>query len=154
MASVYENLSRLGVVLPDAPKPVASYVPSVQTGNLLVISGQIPMVGGQLIAVGSVPGTVSVDDAQAAAQQCVLNGLAVAQDALDGDLTRVRRVVRLGVFVASDPGFTDQPIVANGASEIMQELFGDAGRHARAAVGSVGLPLGASVEVEMMLEVS
>ena len=89
----------------------------------------------------------------ACARQCVLNGLAVVNDALDGELDRVNRIVRLGVFVASCPGFTDQPLVANGASELLQDVFGDRGRHARAAVGSIGLPLNAPVEVEMIVEV-
>ncbi|MCA9296968.1 MAG: RidA family protein [Phycisphaerales bacterium] len=153
MTTVYDRLAGLGLTLPDAPKPVAAYVPFVRTGNLIVVSGQIPFQNGTLLAVGTVPGVVSLDNARAAARQCVLNGLAVVQDALDGDLGRVRRIVRLGVFVASDPGFTEQPKVANGASELLVEIFGESGRHARAAVGSIGLPLGSAVEVEMIVEV-
>jgi enamine deaminase RidA (YjgF/YER057c/UK114 family) len=153
MSSILDRLRDLGLELPEAPKPVASYVPCVRTGNLLFVSGQIPIRGGDLVASGPVPSRVSVETARLAAAQCLLNGLAVARDALDGDLGRIVRVVRLGVFVASDPGFNDQPVVANGASDLLVELLGEAGRHARAAVGSVALPLGAPVEVEMVLEV-
>ncbi len=154
MTTVADRLQALGIQLPDAPAPVASYVPAVRTGDLLVVSGQIPFRDGHLMASGPVPTAVSVDDAQAAARQCVLNALAVAAANLNGDLERIRRVVRVGVFVQSDPDFTDQPVVANGASDLLVELLGDAGRHARAAVGSIALPLGATVEVEMMLEVA
>jgi enamine deaminase RidA (YjgF/YER057c/UK114 family) len=153
MPTVNKRLDRLGLTLPAAPKPVAAYVPAVRTGNLVFISGQIPLRDGTLMAAGSVPSAVSVDLAARAARQCLLNGLAVLADALDGDLERVRRIVRLGVFVASDPGFTEQPRVANGASELLESIFGEAGRHARAAVGSVALPLGAPVELEMVVEV-
>jgi enamine deaminase RidA (YjgF/YER057c/UK114 family) len=153
MTTVYDRIAALGLTLPDAPKPVAAYVPFVRTGDLLFISGQIPFRDGTLVAVGSVPGVVSLEDARAASRQCVLNALAVVQDALEGDLRRVRRIVRLGVFIASDPGFTEQPKVANGASELLVELFGETGRHARAAVGSISLPLGSTVEVEMIVEV-
>ena len=139
--------------LPSAPKPVASYVPWVRSGNLLFISGQIPLVEGKLGKTGSVPGDISVKEAQEMAYRCVLNGLAVVKAALDGDLDRVRKIVRIGVYVASQPGFTDQPLVANGASDLLVEIFGEAGRHARAAVGAIALPLGAPVEVEMVVEV-
>lgn len=151
--TVAERLAELGLALPVAPTPVAAYVPSVRTGNLIVTAGQIPMADGALLAMGPVPSACSIEQAVAAARQCALNGLAVVAAELDGDLDRVKRIVRLGVFVASDPDFNGQPAVANGASELMLEIFGDAGRHARAAVGSVALPLGASVEVEMMVEV-
>lgn len=153
MGRIAVRLAELGLELPPAPAPVAAYVPSVRTGSLLIISGQIPIDGGALLATGPVPSVTSPDDATRAARRCVLNGLAVAAAALDGDLDRVARVVRVGAFVCSDPDFFGQPAVANGASELLVEIFGDAGRHARAAVGSVALPLGASVEVEMMLEV-
>ncbi len=153
MTTPKERLSDLGLTLPQAPKPAGAYVPSVRAGNLLYISGQIPFRDGQLLATGPVPSAVSIERAQDAACQCVLNALAVLAEAVEGDLDRVRRIVRLGVFVASDPTFTDQPKVANGASELLQDIFGDLGRHARAAVGSVALPLGATVEVEMIAEV-
>lgn len=145
------TLVRLGLELPPAPKPVAAYIPSRRVGNLLYVSGQIPMVGGQLLAQGTVPGQISIERAQECARRCVLNGLAVVKAAA-GDLKAVAQVVRVGCFVASEPGFHDQPKVANGASELLVEIFGDRGRHARAAVGSVALPLGAPVEVEFLFE--
>jgi enamine deaminase RidA (YjgF/YER057c/UK114 family) len=146
-------LARLGLSLPTPPKPVAAYIPWRRAGDLVFVSGQVPFAGGQLLAKGSVPGQVSVEQAQACARQCVLNGLAVVRDAA-GSLGRVRQVVRLGVFVCSEAGFFDQPKVANGASELLVEIFGEAGKHARAAVGSIALPLGAPVEVEMTVQVS
>jgi len=152
MSTVRQRLEDAGVTLPPAPKPIAAYVPAVRVGDLVFISGQIPMLDGSLVA-GPVPSVVGIEAAAAAARQCAVNALAVLADAVDGDLDRVRRIVRIGVFVASDPGFHDQPRVANGASELLVEVFGDAGRHVRAAVGSVGLPLGATVELEMLAEI-
>ncbi len=153
MSCVRERLVKLGLTLPAAPRPVAAYLPAVRSGNQVFVSGQLPLREGALVASGPVPSSAPLPLAREAARQCVLNGLAVLAEVLDGDLDRVRRFVRLGVFVASDPGFTDQPQVADGASELLRDLFGDAGRHARAAVGSVALPLGATVEVEMVVEV-
>ena len=153
MSTVRQRLADAGVILPPAPKPIAAYVPWVRAGDLVFVSGQIPMLDGALAAVGPVPSAVGVEAAAVAARQCVVNALAVLAEALDGDLDRVSQIVRLGVFVASDTGFHDQPRVANGASELLVEVFGPAGRHARAAVGSVGLPLGAAVEVELLAEV-
>ena len=151
---LHDNLAKLGLSLPQSPKAVAAYVPAVRTGNLVVVSGQLPLKDGQLIAVGSVPDPVSIDAAKEAAGQCALNALATLGTQIDNDFSRLTRVVRLGVFVASSPGFTDQHLVANGASELLAELLGEAGRHARAAVGVPSLPLGASVEVEAMFEVA
>lgn len=151
--SFEQQLESLGLSLPPAPKPVASYVPAVRSGNLVFVSGQLPMKDGQLLATGPVPSRCSLEAAQAAARQCVLNGLAVLGDQLGGDFSRVVRVVRVGAFVQSDDGWTEQPKVANGGSELLQQLFGDAGRHARAAVGTNALPLGASVEIELLVEV-
>ena len=153
MPRIDARLDELGIRLPDAPKPVAAYVPSVHAQGLIFVSGQIPLKEGSLMATGTVPSETAVDQAVSAARQCAINALAVLKSSLEGDLDRVRRIVRIGVFVASDPGFTDQPLVANGASELMLEVFGDAGRHARAAVGSVALPLNASVEVELVAQV-
>ena len=153
MSTVEQRLNYLGLTLPSAPKPVAAYVPAVRTGNLIYVSGQIPMSDGKLQFPGPIPSKVSVDQGQLAARQCVLNALAVIQQVTGVDLEDIRRVVRLGVFVCSDPGFAEQPKVANGASELLVEIFGDRGKHARAAVGSIALPLGASVEVEMIVEV-
>lgn len=148
-----QRLNTLGLTLPRAPKPVAAYVPAVRTGNLIFVSGQVPFADGKLLCTGSVPSAVSIDEARLAARQCVLNGLAVIVEVMNVPLDQIKRVVRLGVFVCSDAGFGDQPKVANGASELLQELFGENGRHARAAVGSIALPLNATVEVEMVVEV-
>lgn len=146
------RLAALGLTLPDPPKPVAAYIPCRRSGNLLYISGQVPILQGKLFATGAVPDPVTIDQARACAGQCVLNALSVIKAEV-GSLSAVRQVVRVGVFVCSLPGFTQQPQVANGASELLVEVFGEAGRHARAAVGSVALPLGAPVEVEMIVEV-
>ena len=153
MSTVEQHLKNLGLTIPAAPKPVAAYVPAVRAGNLVFVSGQIPMSDGRLIATGPVPSKASIEQAQQAARQCVLNALAVIQQVMEVDLEDIRRIVRLGVFVCSDPGFIEQPKVANGASELLVEVFGESGRHARAAVGSIALPLGATVEVEMLVEV-
>ncbi|MAB84173.1 MAG: LysR family transcriptional regulator [Phycisphaerae bacterium] len=153
MSRIHDRLEALRIQLPEAPKPVAAYVPSVQAGQLVYVSGQIPISDGSILAMGPVPSKTPVEQAIAAARQCGINALAVLNDHLEGDLDRISRIVRLGIFVASDPGFTDQPLVANGASELMLEVFGEAGRHARAAVGSVALPLDAAVEVELIVEV-
>ncbi|WP_437202437.1 RidA family protein [Planctomicrobium sp. SH664] len=151
--SVEATLEKLGYQLPEAAKPVAAYVPCVRTGNLIYVSGQLPRTAGGMLAVGPVPSQVSIEQAQEAAVQCVLHGLAVLKAELNGDLSRVRRVVRLGVFVQSDSGFGDQPIVGNGASEFVEKIFGESGKHARAAVGVNALPLNAAVEVEFIFEV-
>lgn len=140
-----EALDRLGLALPPVPKPVASYIPAKKIGNLIYVSGQLPMREGKLMCTGPVPSKVSLEEAQAAAKQCVLNGIAAAMS-----VGEVRGVVRVGVFVQSDDGFSDQPKVANGASDLLLELFGDNGRHARAAVGTNALPLDASVEAEFI----
>jgi enamine deaminase RidA (YjgF/YER057c/UK114 family) len=151
--SVADRLQELNISLPQVARPVASYVPAVQTGNLLVVSGQLPFENGAVLRPGKLGADVSVEDGQALARQCALNGLAVALQAL-GSLDRVRRVVRIGGFVASAPGFSQQPAVMNGASDLLVQVFGEAGRHARAAVGVNELPLGAAVEVEFMFEVA
>jgi enamine deaminase RidA (YjgF/YER057c/UK114 family) len=146
------RLAALGLSLPTPAKPVAAYVPTRRTGNLVFVSGQIPLKDGQLIAKGAVPGEVSLEVARQCAQQCCLNALAAIRAEV-GELSRVRQVVRVGVFVCSQAGFYDQPKVANGASELLEQVFGEAGKHARAAVGSIALPLGAPVEVELVVEV-
>jgi enamine deaminase RidA (YjgF/YER057c/UK114 family) len=147
-----ERLRDLGLELPPAPKPVGAYVPAVRTGNLLFVSGQLPMRGGELIVKGRLGDEVSIDQARECARQAALNALAaVAAEA--GGLDRVARVVRLVGYVASAPGFTDQAKVMNAASELVADVFGEAGRHARAAVGAAELPLGAPVELEMIVEV-
>jgi enamine deaminase RidA (YjgF/YER057c/UK114 family) len=151
--SATEVLRGLGLTLPPAPKPVAAYIPAVRTGNLLYISGQVPLADGQMVATGTVGAGVTLEQAQACARQCCLNGLAAAAGAV-GSIDAIVRVVRIGVFVAAPEGFTDHPKVANGASQLLVEIFGEAGRHARAAVGCSSLPLGAPVEVEFLFEVS
>lgn len=153
MTTPAQRLAELGITLPQPPKPVATYIPAVRTGSLVYISGQVPFRDGQVICIGPVPSAVSLETARDAARQCCLNALSILQEQCQGDLSRVRRIVRLGVFVCSDPGFTEQPKVANGASELLVDIFGEIGRHARAAVGSVALPLGATVEVEMIAEI-
>jgi enamine deaminase RidA (YjgF/YER057c/UK114 family) len=147
-----QRLASLNIGLPPVPGPFGAYVPARRSGNLLFIAGQLPMRDGKLLAVGTVPSRTSVDDAAAAARQCVINALAAAQTAL-ASIDDITGVVRVGVFVSSDAGFTAQPTVANGASTFLLDLFGDAGRHARAAVGVNALPLDASVEVEFVFEV-
>ncbi len=146
------NLARLGITLPTPAKPVAAYIPARRGGTLLYISGQIPIRDGALMATGTVPGTVSLEQARECARQCALNGLAAAKAEL-GSLSKIRHVVRVGCFVACENGFGDQPKVANAASELLVEVFGEAGRHARAAVGTNALPLNVPVEVEFLFEV-
>jgi enamine deaminase RidA (YjgF/YER057c/UK114 family) len=147
------RLHALGIELPPAQPPVATYVPFVVTGNLVVISGQLPMVAGKLGWTGKLGLGVSLEEGQMAARQCLLNVLAHLSTACDGELDRVARVVRLGGFIACSPDFTKHAQVMNGASDLAWEIFGDAGRHARATVGVPSLPLDAPVEVEAMIEI-
>ncbi len=153
MTTVLQRIHELGFTLPTPPNPVATYVPTIFCGNILLTSGQIPMVNGELRYKGPVPSAQPLEAAINAAEMCGLNTLAVASDALHGDLERISRVVQLRVFVASDLGFTDQSLVANGVSDMMVAIFGDAGKHVRVALGSIGLPLGATVEVEAAFEI-
>jgi enamine deaminase RidA (YjgF/YER057c/UK114 family) len=147
------RLRALGIVLPTPTPPVAAYVPTRRAGSLLVVSGQLPFQDGVLLATGIVGRGVDLATAQACARRCVVNALAAVRAAVKS-LDAVRGVVRVGVFVACVPEFTDHPRVANGASELLVEVFGEPGRHARAAVGAPSLPLNAPVEVDLMLEVS
>jgi enamine deaminase RidA (YjgF/YER057c/UK114 family) len=151
---VAARLKELNLALPDAPAPVANYVPAVRAGNVLYISGQIPLEGGKPQFIGKLGRELSVEQGQQAARLCALNVLAQARTALGGDLDRVVRCVRLGGFVNCMPEFTDQPQVVNGASDLFVAVLGDAGRHARAAVGVASLPRGVAVEVEAVFEVS
>ncbi len=153
MSSPEQRLADLGLSVPDVPKPVAAYVPSVRTGNYVLTSGQLPLQEGQLLHVGKVGGGVSEEEGHRCARQCALNALAAVKAEV-GDLGAVTRVVKVTVFVASTPHFTAQPQVANGASELLGEVFADAGQHARSAVGVAVLPMDAPVEVELMVEVS
>lgn len=152
MSLVESRLADLGLVLPEPAAPVASYVPAVEAAGLLHVSGQLPFVNGRL-ATGRLGENVSLEDGIEAAQACGIMILAQAKAAL-GSLERVVRVVKLGGFVNSTGDFTDQPRVVNGASDLMLAVFGEAGRHARSAVGVPALPLGAAVEVDAILQVS
>ncbi|TFV96984.1 RidA family protein [Orlajensenia leifsoniae] len=153
MSQVADRLTELGITLPAVAAPVAAYVPAMISGNLVFTSGQLPFTDGVLPATGKVgegEGLVSATDAKAYAATCILNALAAAESVI-GSLDRVTQVVKVTGFVASDPSFTGQPGVINGASELLGEIFGDAGKHARSAVGVAVLPLDAPVEVELVL---
>ena len=152
MSTPEERLAELGLAVPEVAKPVAVYIPAVRTGNYVFTSGQLPMKSGELMVTGKVGGEVTQDEAVACAQQCALNAIAAVKAEI-GDLSLVKRIVKVVAFVASTPDFTGQPLVANGASELFGKVFGDAGVHARSAVGVPVLPLDAPVEVEIMVEV-
>jgi enamine deaminase RidA (YjgF/YER057c/UK114 family) len=150
---VEKKLTNLGITLPTPASPIANYVPFVRTGNLLLISGQLCFgADGKLVAKGQLGGGVSIEEGQKAGRACAVNLLAQLRAAL-GDLDKVRRVVRLGGFINSTPGFTDGPKVMNGASDLMVEVFADKGRHARTTVGVAALPADAAIEVEGLFEV-
>jgi enamine deaminase RidA (YjgF/YER057c/UK114 family) len=153
MSTVEERLSELGLTVPEVVPPVAAYVPAVRDGNYIFTSGQLPMVEGKLPATGKVGAEVNADDAKELAAKCALNAIAAIKAEL-GDLEKVVRVVKVVGFVASDPSFTGQPGVINGASELLGKAFGDKGVHARSAVGVAALPLDAPVEVEVIVAVS
>lgn len=147
------RLKELGIALPSPAKPVANYVPYVSVGTLVVISGQVPLEGGQVKWKGLVGKDLSLEEGQRAARLCAINLLGQLREACGGDLDRVKRCVRLGVFVASADGFTDQPKVANGASDLMVEVFGEAGKHARTAIATNVLPLNCAAEVDGIFEI-
>jgi enamine deaminase RidA (YjgF/YER057c/UK114 family) len=151
VSAIEDRLTELGLKLPNVAKPVAAYVPAMVTGNLVFTAGQLPFVDGTLEATGKVGGAVSAEDAAKLARTCVLNALAAASSVI-GSLDRVTRVVKVVGFVASVPDFTGQPGVVNGASELLGEIFGEPGQHARSAVGVAVLPLDAPVEIELILE--
>ena len=152
--TIEKRLAELGLALPTPRSPIATYVPFVLSGKLLTVSGQICFgADGKMIAAGQLGGTVSVEDGQKAARACAINLLAQVKAAL-GDLDKVARVVRLNGFINSAPGFTDGPKVMNGASDLMVEVFGDKGRHARTTVGVSALPADAAIEVDGMFEVA
>jgi enamine deaminase RidA (YjgF/YER057c/UK114 family) len=153
MPTPEERLQELGVSLPAPATPVAAYVPCVRTGDLVYVSGQVPMVDGKPSHLGHLGDDVDLEAGRAAARTCAVNVLAALKAEL-GELSRVRRVVKVTGFVATTPGFTDSPKVINAASELFGDVFGDAGRHARAAVGVAALPLGVPVEVEAIVEVA
>jgi enamine deaminase RidA (YjgF/YER057c/UK114 family) len=149
---IEEIITQIGLKLPDAPKPVAAYIPAKQTGNLVFTAGQLPMVNGELISKGLLGQDVEIDEANKAARICTLNALAAIKGVI-GDLDRIKQIVRVVGYVASVPTFTQQPAVVNGASELLLEIFGENGKHARSAVGMAVLPLNASVEIELTVEV-
>ncbi|WP_433221631.1 RidA family protein [Microtetraspora malaysiensis] len=152
MTTPEKRIADLGLTLPEVVAPLAAYVPVVRTGDYVYTSGQLPMVGGKLAVTGKVGAEVSAEEAAAQARICALNALAAVKSVV-GDLSNVVRIVKVVAFVASAPGFTGQPQVANGASELLGEILGDAGKHARSAVGVAVLPMDAPVEVELIAEV-
>jgi enamine deaminase RidA (YjgF/YER057c/UK114 family) len=154
MGLIDKRLAELGIVLPTPAKPVATYVPWVRTGNLVFISGQGALKDGKIEYTGKVGDTLSMEDAIASARLTAINIVAHLRDACGGDLDRVKRVVKLLGFVNCTPTFGDQPKVINGASDLMVEVFGDKGRHARSAVGAPALPFNLSVEVEAIVEIA
>ena len=148
-----DRLAALGLALPPVAAPVAAYVPAVRSGPYVYTAGQLPLADGKLPRTGKVGAQVSVDEAAGLARTCALNALA-AVASVAGGLSAVTRIVKVTGFVASDPGFTSQPQVVNGASELLLEVFGEAGRHARSAVGTAALPFDSPVEIELIVEVS
>lgn len=156
MSAVESRLATLGITLPQAAAPVANYVPAVVSGSLLVISGQLALVEGKVQPAhrGKLGAGVSDEDGKAAARLCAINLLAQAKAALGGDLGRIRRCIRLGGFINATPDFASLPLIMNGASDLMVEALGDAGRHARTTVGVAQLPLDCAVEVEAMFEIA
>ncbi len=150
--NIEKKLEELGYTLSTPPKPLAAYVPVVKSGNLIFTAGQVPLIEGQLKYVGKVPTTISEDEAIKAAEICALNCLSVIKSEI-GDLDKLKRIVKVTVFVNSTDDYSKQPVIANGASEFFVKVFGDAGKHARSAVGVSSLPLNAPVEVEVIAEI-
>ena len=148
------RLKELGIVLPQAAAPAANYVPYVISGNLLYLSGQLPMENGKIGVTGHLGKDVDVAGGQRAAELCAINLLAQAKAALGGDLGRIKRLIKLNGFVASTPDFVEQHLVINGASNLLANVLGEAGKHARAAVGMAALPLNAAVEIDAILEIA
>jgi enamine deaminase RidA (YjgF/YER057c/UK114 family) len=149
--TINERLNALGIALPKAAAPAANYLPVMKSGNTLYTSGQLPLREGKLVHEGLLGRDLTVEQGQEAAKWCAINILAQAQSAL-GELEKIKRIIKISVFVASAPDFTEQHLVANGASDILAEVLGDAGRHARSAVGMASLPLNAPVEIEAIVE--
>lgn len=149
--TIDSRLKNLGISIPEAAAPAANYVPFAQSGSLLLTSGQLPLDGGKLVHTGRIGDELTVAHGQAAARACAINILAQAKAAL-GSLDRIKRIVKITVFVASTPDFVEQHLVANGASDLLVAILGDAGKHARSAVGVASLPLNAPVEIEAIIE--
>ena len=152
--SIEDRLKELDIVLPTPPAPVASYVPYVVSGNLVYVSGQVTLGANGLEYVGTIGKELSLDDGKAAAKLCAINVIAQVKAACGGDLNRVKRVVKVTVFVNAVPGYTQHPEIANGASDLFVAVFGDAGKHARAAVGAGSLPRNVATEVEAVIEIA
>jgi enamine deaminase RidA (YjgF/YER057c/UK114 family) len=152
MSKIEDKLKSLGLELPAIPKPLAAYIPAKQSGKLVFTAGQLPMVNGELISKGLLGKDVEIEEANNAARICTLNALAAIKGVI-GDLDKIKQVVRVVGYVASLPTFTQQPAIVNGASELLLEIFDDAGKHARSAVGMAVLPLNASVEIELTVEI-
>ncbi|MDZ7765338.1 MAG: RidA family protein [Melioribacteraceae bacterium] len=146
------KMKEMGISLPEAPKPLASYIPAMVVDNLVFTAGQVPLEAGKMKYEGKAGENVSLEDAQNAAKLCAVNCLSVVKSAI-GSLDKIKRIVKITVFVASGQGFTDQPKVANGASDFLVDLFGEEGKHVRSAVGVSELPLNATVEIEMIAEI-
>ncbi len=151
--TINKNLEQLGITLPEPIAPVANYVPFVKSGNQVFISGQLPIENGEIKFIGKLGDNISIEDGQKAARICASNLLANLKIACDGNLDRVVRCVKLGIFVNAVPNFTDHPVVANGASDLMVQVLGDAGKHARFAMGAGSLPRGVAVEVDAVFEI-
>ncbi|MEX2449406.1 MAG: RidA family protein [Rhodospirillales bacterium] len=151
---IEQRLAELGIELPKAAAPAANYVPFTITGNLVFVSGQVTVWNGALKYIGTVGGDLTMEDGYQAARLCGLNLIAQVRAACNGDLDRVKRVVKLGGFVNAAPGFKDHPKIVNGASDLMAEVFGEAGKHARFAVGAGSLPLGVAVEIDGIFEIA
>jgi enamine deaminase RidA (YjgF/YER057c/UK114 family) len=152
MSQIEQRIIDLGFLLPETAKPLAAYIPAVQSGNLVFTSGQLPMIAGSLAETGKVGGSVSPERAKELATVCALNALAAVKTVI-GDLDKIKRIVKVVGFVSSTPEFSGQPAVVNGASEFLGEVFGEKGIHARSAVGVAVLPLNAPVEIELIVEV-
>ena len=152
MGNIENKIKELGLQLPEPPKPLAAYIPAKQVGNLVFTAGQLPMVNGEIILKGLLGQDVEIDPAYNAAKICTLNALSAIKGVI-GDLDKIKQVVRVVGYVASVPTFIQQPAVVNGASELLLEIFGENGKHARSAVGMAVLPLNASVEIELTVEV-
>ena len=152
MGKIENRLEQMGLNLPEAPKPVAAYISAKQSGKLVFTAGQLPIVDGELISKGLLGQDIEIEQANNAARVCTLNALAAIKGVI-GELDRIKQIVRVVGYVASVPTFTQQPAVVNGASELLLEIFGEAGKHARSAVGMAVLPLNASVEIELTVEV-
>ena len=153
VSKIEDRINQLGIKIPQVSAPAANYVPYIKTGNQVFISGQLPAVDGKMVSVGKVGGDVSIEDAAKAAEICALNIVAVLKSACDGDLEKVVRCVKLGIFVNAGPDFKDHPKVGNGASNFMVEIFDEKGKHARFAMGAGSLPFGVSVEIDAVFEI-